>query len=120
MVFWFIAITAMLLVGCSKHSEAPANALGAQGRTELSQTQAPPNVNTQVSPSSSSEATEAQMTATLTQLTRDLRRWVFEHRRAPKSFEEYAIGASVPIPDAPPGKKYEIVRDKMQVILVNR
>jgi hypothetical protein len=52
-------------------------------------------------------------------LSREVRRWIARHRKAPSSFQEFASSAGVPIPPPPAGKKYELTR-QMQVILVNR
>ena len=41
------------------------------------------------------------------------------NQRHPKSFEEFAAGADIPIPPAPSGKKYAIDKS-MSVILVDQ
>jgi hypothetical protein len=53
------------------------------------------------------------------ELDRALNDWVARNRRPPRSFEEFAATAGVPIPPAPQGRQYAI--DKTgHVVLVKR
>ena len=53
----------------------------------------------------------------LSELNRELRRWMVRNQRPPKNFEDFAATANVQISPPPPGKKYVIDR-QMHVILV--
>ena len=55
----------------------------------------------------------------LSELSRELRKWIVRNQRPPKNFEEFAAGSGMQIPPAPPGKKYAVDKT-MHVILVNR
>jgi len=61
----------------------------------------------------------ADINATLTQMTRELRRWIVRNQRKPGSYEEFAGSANLEAPAPPPGKKYALSRD-MKIILINR
>lgn len=58
-------------------------------------------------------------TADLTQMTRDLRRWIVRNQRPPKDYAEFAATAGSQYPPPPVGKKFAIDKS-MHVILVNR
>ena len=58
---------------------------------------------------------------TLADLNEALRKFSFENRRLPKSFSEViAAGYVQPVPQAPPGKKFEIDSKTKHVMLVNQ
>ena len=61
----------------------------------------------------------ADLDAVLTQLTREVRKWIVRHQRPPQNFEEFAASASVQIPPAPAGKKFALSK-QMRVVVVNR
>lgn len=61
----------------------------------------------------------APETADLTQMTRDLRRWIVRNQRPPKNYDEFAATAGSQYPPPPAGKKFAIDKS-MHVILVNR
>ncbi len=58
------------------------------------------------------------MSATLNQLSLELRKYVVSTRSVPKDFEEFAAKSRVQIPPAPAGKKYAI--QGQAVVLVKR
>jgi len=107
-----IVCACLLSAGCSKHeSAAPASG------------EAPPttaDVNTAVPPSPASVvvADTGDESATLAQLSAELRRYVVRSRSAPTSFEEFVTQAHVQAPPAPAGKKYVI--SKGTVLLVKK
>ena len=61
------------------------------------------------------------MSMVLGQLTQGLRKYSFEHRRVPGSFNELvAAGNLGTIPAPPPGKKFAVDPKAMQVVLVKQ
>ena len=77
---------------------------------------APPTAATNAVPAA---ATPAPETVDLTQMTRDLRRWIVRNQRPPKDYAEFAATAGNPYPAPPAGKKFAIDKS-MHVVLVNR
>jgi len=64
---------------------------------------------------------EAEREAVLRELTQALRKYSIEHKQAPKTFHELvAAGYVQHLPEAPPGKKFEIDSKTMQVVLVKQ
>ena len=65
-------------------------------------------------------ADQAQLAATLQELTQAARRYGVEQRRAPRSMEELVSkGYVTSIPQPPPGKKFAIDKEKLQVFLTS-
>jgi hypothetical protein len=60
----------------------------------------------------------ADMEATLQQLSLELRKYVMRTRSVPKTFDEFAASARIQVPPPPVGKKYAI--EKQAVVLVKR
>jgi hypothetical protein len=61
------------------------------------------------------------MEKTLADLTQALRKYSFERRQMPRSFSEViAAGYVQPVPQAPPGKKFEIDPKTKRVALMNQ
>jgi len=58
------------------------------------------------------------MSATLNQLSLELRKYVVSTRSVPKSFEEFVAKSHAQVPQAPAGKKYAI--EGQAVVLVKR
>ena len=57
----------------------------------------------------------------LANLTQALRKYSFEHRQVPKTFAEViAAGYVTAMPQPPVGRKFEIDRKAVQVILVKQ
>ena len=68
-----------------------------------------------------SSASDAELAAALGELTQALRKYSFEHRRVPKTFSKVvAAGYVKNMPQAPPGKKFEIDPKTVQVVLVKQ
>jgi len=111
-----LAVVALGMASCGKKAEvvvAPtpeAHAPVAQPITATGDSNSAPVLA--VSP-------EADLDAVLTQLTREVRKWIVRHQRPPQNFEEFAASASVQIPPAPAGKKFALGK-QMRVIVVNR
>jgi len=63
--------------------------------------------------------TQSDGQADLKELNRCLLRWVLSNRRRPKSFEDFAATAGVPIPLPPADKKY-VLGSNMHIQLVDR
>ena len=63
----------------------------------------------------------ADMEAVLGELTQALRKYSVEHRQSPKNLDE-VVGAGYvkQMPEAPPGKKFEVDPKTMKVVLVKR
>ena len=63
----------------------------------------------------------ANMDKTLADLTQALKKYSFENKRMPRSFSEViAAGYVQPVPQAPPGKKFEIDPKTKHVALMNQ
>ena len=68
-----------------------------------------------------SNASEAALNAALGELTQALRKYSFEHQRVPKTFSEVVSAGYVKnMPQAPPGKRFEIDAKTVQVVLVKQ
>jgi hypothetical protein len=87
--------------GCGKKNEAtlPAQGMATQGAT--------------------AEAASTYADANLTELTRELRRWIVATKKRPTSFEDFVANAKITVPPAPAGKKYSLSKE-MRVELVDR
>jgi hypothetical protein len=104
-----------LLVSCSKKHEAPGPA-AAPGAESAPGTATP----TPATPGASAAGETGNASAALVPLTQALRKYYFEHRQVPPTFEEFATVARVQVPPAPPGKKFAIERKTLEVVLVDR
>jgi hypothetical protein len=118
-----LGINLALNAGCGKKAEPaprldPAQAPASPEPAPASAPQRAPQGATL--PAAAPPAAAADYSAMLNQLTQELRRYCFEHRGAPKSFEEFAASGKVRVPPAPPGKKFAIAPERMEVVLVNR
>jgi hypothetical protein len=83
--------------------------------------QPPPVVAGQPPPVPVVVANNGKMDEVLANLTQALRKYSFEHRQVPKTFAEVvAAGYVNPMPQPPAGKKFEIDRKAVQVILVKQ
>ena len=64
---------------------------------------------------------EADPAAMLASLTQTLRRYSFEHKQVPKTFEAFvATGYIKNRPSPPPGKRFAIDAKKVRVMLVDQ
>ena len=103
----------VLLTGCGRHSGTTPSAPAPAAESGQSAADAPALVR--------SEVAGAELAAALGQLTQALRKYSFEHRRLPKTFNEVvAAGYVNNMPQAPPGKKFEIEPKTVQVVLVKQ
>ncbi len=111
-----LAVTALVISSCHKQAGAP-DAAAVEPHAPVA---TPINIASNPSPQSLPALPPAgDLDATLTQLTREVRKWIVQHQRPPKNFEEFAASASVPVPAAPAGKKFALSK-QMRVIVVNR
>lgn len=70
---------------------------------------------------SSATAGQPNLDSVLGQLTLDLRKYSFEKRRVPASFNEFQAATHLgAVPAAPAGKKFAIDPKAVQVVLVNQ
>ena len=89
--------------GCGKKTESPSPAASA------------------VSTAPGVPPAATDMEAVLGELTQALRKYSVEHRQSPKNLDE-VVGAGYvkQMPEAPPGKKFEVDPKTMKVVLVKR
>ena len=127
--FTFIPVLVLLLGGCGKAPETspPAPVLTTRpaqgGKTDGAPGTEQPAVTDDSATASvaGSGASDAELAAALGELTQALRKYSFEHRRVPKTFSEVvAAGYVKNMPQAPPGKKFEIDPKTVQVVLVKQ
>ncbi len=80
---------------------------------------AAPNEVATVAPAGNANA--AELATVLGELTQALRKYGFEHQRLPRTFSEVvAAGYVKNMPQAPPGKKFEIDAKTVQVVLMKQ
>jgi len=114
------SLMAVLFTGCGKSPEssrpAPVSA------TAPAQDAKPaPGAEQTAAAVAPSDASEAALNAALMELTQAVRKYSFEHQRVPKTVGEVvAAGYVKNMPQAPPGKKFEIDAKTVQVVLVNQ
>jgi hypothetical protein len=121
---WFVVV---LLTGCGKSPETsrptPASTTEpAQGeKTDAAPATKQPAAGDAATAAALSNASEAALNAALGELTQALRKYSFEHRRLPKTFSELvAAGYVKNMPQAPPGKRFEVDPKSVQVVLVKQ
>ena len=107
---------ASLLTGCGRKADAP---LPPRPEAHALVPVAVSAVSNSTPPAALPLPPGADLDAELTQLTRELRKWIVRHQRPPNSFEEFAANAPFQIPTAPAGKKFAISK-QMRVVVVNR
>lgn len=72
-------------------------------------------------PQRTTDLDSKELEVALAELTQVLRKYSFEHQRVPKTFNEVvAAGYMKGVPQAPPGKKFEIDPKTVQVVLVKQ
>ena len=115
-----LLLIALLLAGCGKSPETSRPtpvSIAEPARGEKTDT----TIATEQTAATLSNASEAVLNAALGELTQALRKYSFEHQRLPKSFSEVvAAGYVKNMPQAPPGKKFEIDPKTVQIVLVNQ
>lgn len=120
---------ATLCAGCGKKSEQAAPPTPQASADATSQpTAAPANQAVNTQPATQAAQPASQRTTAdsapagapdLDSLNRALRSWILANRRPPKSFDDFAASAGVPIPPAPAGKKY-VIGGNMHIQIVNQ
>lgn len=111
-----LVVVALVCFGCGKQAEV-RDAATPEAHAPVAQ---PITAFSNSSPQPVLALTPADnLDATLTQLTREVRKWIVQHQRPPKNFEEFAASTSVQVPAAPAGKKFALSK-QMRVIVVNR
>ena len=119
-----------LSAGCGHKSEQTASPAPQASADAASQPAATPanqaaNQPAQANQTTPQAANQTAATAAppaepdLGALNRALRSWVMANRRPPKSFDDFAASAGVPIPAPPPGKHY-VLTGNMHIQLVNQ
>jgi hypothetical protein len=106
----------VVAVGCG---QAPSSA-PSQPASSSTSTDAAAHASPEATPAATVVPTDAtQIAAQLAELTQAVRKYGVEKRRVPKSLDELVAGGYLnQVPQAPPGKRFEIDQ-KLQVQLVN-
>ena len=113
-----LMLLAGAVTGCGKHEEPPAVAPTPTNAPAADNAPGPmPPAPAVERPLNVPEG--ANMDAVLTQLTRELHRWIVGNRRTPNSFEEFIASSRLQCPPPPAGKKYALTK-QMKVVLVDR
>jgi hypothetical protein len=125
----------MAAVGCKKSDAQPKGNSAVAAQTEPAPNDpAAPQPNPSIDPPVRAVAPPAvqvvipvtpsdpgNMEKTLADLTQALRKYSFERRQMPRSFSEViAAGYVQPVPQAPPGKKFEIDPKTKHVALMKQ
>jgi len=139
--FILVTIFALFLAGCGKNPAKSSASPTATSQPAQDQATVDRSAAEQLRPAGSSEsenpaapsaasaataaaptgASAAELSATLGELTQALRKYSFEQRRLPKSFSEVvAAGYIKSLPQAPPGRKFDIDAKTDQVVLVKQ
>ena len=119
---WTWLIVAVAVAGCGKQATAPTDTSTAPPGQPEAATAASPASPRGLPTSTAAPAVvvpqNADMNATLSQLSLELRKYVVRTRSVPKDFEEFLAKSHAQVPPPPAGKKYAIQRQ--EVVLVNR
>jgi len=112
----------LLLTGCGKSPETSRpTPVSTTEPAQSEKTDAAPATEQPAVAATFSNASEAAWNAALGELTQALRKYSFEHQRLPKTFSEVvAAGYVKNMPQAPPGKRFEIDPKTVQVVLVKQ
>jgi hypothetical protein len=120
-----LLLLAALAAGCKKHDPeasvgAASNAAPAAPSVLAAAVVRSPGapMPTPYAPGTIATPENSDMTATLQQLSLELRKYVVSTRSVPKNFEEFVAKSQVQIPPAPAGQKYKI--QGQAVVLVKR
>jgi hypothetical protein len=116
-IAFILVLTLLFGAGCHKK---PAAAVSAPLQTndtvaDSAQTAAPIPVPLAQPPDAANQAAPANVR----DLQKEVYKWVFQNKRRPASFEEFAASSNIQIPPPPPGKKYAFDH-QLRVILVDR
>jgi hypothetical protein len=108
---WLLLVAA-LATSCKKHSPGPraSNAAPADPSVPADAGVRSPGAPVPIAyaPATIAAPEDSDMSATLQQLSRELRKYVVSARSVPKSFEEFIAKSHVQTPPVPAGKKYKI------------
>jgi hypothetical protein len=110
-----------IAVGCKKSNEPPSGAAAATEQAAGAESAPPsPRGPGPMPPAPTPAVIEAQanLTATLDQLSAELRKYVVRTRSVPKDFEDFLAKSQIQAPAPPAGKKYAI--RNQAVVVVNR
>jgi len=120
-----LLLLAVLAAGCKKHD--PGASAGGASNAASADPSAPAAVAARspgapvpmpYAPTTIAAPESSDMSATLHQLSLELRKYVVSTRSVPKNFEEFVAKSQVQIPPAPAGQKYKI--QGQAVVLVKR
>jgi hypothetical protein len=104
--------------GCHKESDSFTAVPSLPSSAPASTDAAPASLS---GPQPSAGSDSGEMATTLAELTQALRKYSFEQQRLPKTFSEVvAAGYVKNMPQAPPGRKFEIDPKTVQVVLVKQ
>ncbi len=109
-VLWLLVLMLIAAAGCKKHAPASNTTSGTPPSQEPTAAAAPVRGPPPAPPPTTPVVVPASdnVTATLGQLSLELRKYVVRTRSVPKNFEEFVAKSRVQPPPAPPGKKYAI------------
>ncbi len=115
-------LMAVLLTSCGKSPQTSRpNPVSTSEPAQGEKTDAAPATEQSAVAATLSNASEAALNAALGELTQALRKYSFEHQRVPKTFSEVVSAGYVKnMPQAPPGKRFEIDAKAVQVVLVKQ
>ena len=123
--FGALLLVAALSGGCKKHGPGPSasgesNAVAPDPSAPAAAAARSPGapVPTPYTPATITAPESSDMSATVRQLSLELRKYVVSTRSVPKDFEEFAAKSHIQVPPAPAGKKYSI--QGQAVVLVKR
>ena len=120
-----LLLLATLAGGCKKHGPGPSAGGSSSAAPPDQSAPAAASVRSPgapvpmpYTPATIAPPEDNDMSATLNQLSRELRKYVVSTRSVPKDFEEFVAKSQVQIPPPPAGKKYVI--QNHAVVLVTR
>lgn len=119
-LFGTLLLAAVLAAGCSKRQPAKGDANDSRADAAAAAPAAPTRGPGPVTVPTAGAviADSADVNATLTALSSELRKYVIGTRSVPKDFEDFIGNSHVQAPPAPAGKKYAI--KNQAVVLVKR
>lgn len=118
LVLW-LWLAAVVFCGCNRHSPASQSGSGAESAAADGAAPSPRGLGKVAEAPGNVVVTNTESTtATLDQLSQELRRYVIRTRSVPKTFDEFAANTQLQAPPAPDGKRYAI--QGQAVVLVNK
>ena len=120
MRFRLLPLVIGLLTGCGQKSDSPA-AKPAGPVSAQDSTPTAPDSTASRDPQPAAHPDTTELAAALNELTQVLRKYSAEKRRVPTSLDELvAAGYLKHVPQAPPGKKFAINGNRVEVTLVKQ